>query len=290
MKEIQGLDLGTVPRVPPVGRVALPPSVPMLYHASKRSDAFDTPIAALSLFRMLDKKSGELRYDSPGALRSAFKIAPNARVILSGTHTDPSLERVWGLPDRKGFFRSLAILGIDLLTTPNFSLFCDTPRLDDLHSIKRIATTYAEATQAGLAAALHVNGRTERDFERWAEFIAARDEIEWLCFEFGTGAGRQSRISFHIQQLTALAQFVSRPLRLVIRGGTSELPRLRPHFEQISVIDTSAFVKTQRRQRAAIVDGQLRWGPSPTRKDEPLDALLAHNVDTVAQHVNELAQ
>ena len=289
MKEVKGLNLATVPRVAALNDVSLPLSVPMLYHASKRAGLFGAPVVALSLFLMLDKKSGQLKYGSPQALRSAFKLAPEAHVILSGTHTDPSLERVWGLADRKAFLRSLAGLGIDLLTTPNYSLFCDNPRLDDLHSMKRIAITYSEALQAGLATALHVNARTEHDYERWAQFVGEREEIQWLCLEFGTGAGRQSRIDFHIRQINAVAQYVSRPLRLIIRGGAGELPNLLPNFERITVIDTSAFVKTQRRQRAAIVQGKLRWESSPTTKDEFLDSLLAHNVNTVAESIN-LAQ
>lgn len=290
MKEVKGLSLATVPRVEAVSSVTLPRAIPMLYHASKREGPFAAPAVALSLFRMLNKQSGQLKYGSPQVLRSAFKLAPDTRVILSGTHTDPSLERVWGLADRKAFFRALTGLGVDLLTAPNYSLFCDNPRLDDLHSMKRIAITYAEAQQAGLPTALHVNGRTEHDYERWAKFVGEREEIQWLCLEFGTGAGRQSRIDFHVRQINAVARYVSRPLRLIIRGGAGELPSLLPNFEQVTLIDTSAFVKTQRRQRATLAGGKLTWEASPTTKDEFLDGLLAHNVDAVARSVEAVAQ
>jgi len=290
MKEVNGLSLTTVPRIDAVNSVTLPRTVPMLYHASKRGGPFVAPATALSLFRMLNKQTGQLKYGSPQALRSAFKLAPDTRVVLSGTHTDPSLERVWGLADRKAFFRALTGLGIDLLTSPNYSLFCDNPRLDDLHSMKRIAITYAEAQQAGLPTALHVNGRTEHDYERWAKFVREREDVQWLCLEFGTGAGRQSRIAFHVRQINAVARYVSRPLRLIIRGGGGELPSLLPNFEQVTLIDTSAFVKTQRRQRATLVTGKLTWEASPTTKDELLDTLLAHNVDMVARSVEAIAQ
>lgn len=290
MKEVKGLSLATVPRVKAAIDVTLPRAVPMLYHASKRERPFAAPAVALSLFKMLNKQSGGLKYESPRMLRSAFKLAPDTRVILSGTHTDPSLERVWGLADRKAFFRALTELGVDLLTAPNYSLFCDNPRLDDLHSMKRIAITFTEALEAGLATALHVNGRTEYDYERWARFVGEREEIQWLCLEFGTGAGRQSRIDFHVRQINAVARYVSRPLRLIIRGGAGELPTLRPNFDQVTVVDTSAFVKTQRRQRATLAGGKLTWEASPTTKDELLDALLTHNVEAVARSVEGIAQ
>jgi len=288
MKEVKGLWLATVPRVEVMRSVKLPRAIPMLYHGSKREGPFAAPVVALSLFSMLNKQTGQLKYGSPQMLRSAFKLLPEAKVVLSGTHTDPSLEHVWGLADRKAFFRLLTGLGIDLLTTPNYSLFCDNPRLDDLHNMKRIAIVFAEAQQAGLPTALHVNGRTEHDYRRWAKFIDERDEIQWLCFEFATGAGRQSRIDFHVQQINALARYVSRPLRLIIRGGASELPKLLPNFEHVTLIDTSSFVKTQRRQRATFIGGKLRWEASPTTKDESLDALLENNVDAVARSVEKL--
>jgi hypothetical protein len=54
-----------------------------------------------------------------------------------------------------------------MATTPNYSLFVDRPRWDDLHAMKRIAIVHGEFLEAGMPGALHVNGRTDRDFERW---------------------------------------------------------------------------------------------------------------------------
>lgn len=39
--------------------------------------------------------------------------------------------------------RRLRSIGVEMVTTPNFSLFVDGPRWDDLHSIKRIPNTHA---------------------------------------------------------------------------------------------------------------------------------------------------
>lgn len=290
MKEVRGLSLATTPRVRPLLSTELPTTVPLIYHPSKRMQSLDATTVALSLYRTLDKKAGILRYSTPESLRAAFKLHADTRIVLSGTDTDPPLERVWGLPDRKAFFRALANLGIELVTTPNYSLICDNPRLDDLHNMKRIAIAHAEALEAGLPAALHINGRTEFDYERWAKQIDERHEIEWIAFEFGTGAGRSTRMQFHLKQLIALAKFVTRPLRLIMRGGMGELPQLAPHFGQVALIDTSAFIKTHKRQRAVLVAGKLEWQAAPTAQDELLDELLAHNVGAVAASVDALLQ
>ena len=290
MKEVRGLSLATTARVQPLRSTELPRTVPLIYHPSKRMQSLDADTVALSLYRTLDKSTGVPRYRTPESLRAAFKLRADTRIVLSGTDTDPPLERVWGLPDRKAFFRTLADLRIDLVTTPNYSLICDNPRLDDLHNMKRIAIAHAEALGAGLPTALHVNGRTEFDYERWAKQIEERDEIEWIAFEFGTGAGRSTRMPFHLKQLIALADFVSRPMRLIVRGGMSELPRLAPHFRQVTLIDTSAFIKAHKRQRAVLGAGKLDWEAAPTAQDEALDDLLAHNIRVVAASVDALLQ
>jgi hypothetical protein len=51
-------------------------------------------------------------------------------------------------------------LGVTLVTTPNFSLFIDQPRWDDLHSQKAVMIAHEEFLSEGLPAALHVDART----------------------------------------------------------------------------------------------------------------------------------
>jgi hypothetical protein len=116
------------------------------------------------------------------------------------------LERWWLFgSDRVEAIRALKKLNISLVTAPNYSLFTDQPRWDDLHSMKRIALVHQEFLNEGMPAALHVNARTERDWERWREFIVARPEITDLAFEFATGAGWAGRLDWHAEQLSHLA-------------------------------------------------------------------------------------
>src|SRR3546814_15481347 len=101
--------------------------------------------------------------------------------------------------------QQLAALDIALITPPNYSVLTDVPRTDNLHAMKRILMATVEMMQAGLPTALHANARTERDFERWGELIAERPGIQYLAFEFATGAGRGERLDWHVAQITATA-------------------------------------------------------------------------------------
>jgi hypothetical protein len=279
IREINGFDLTTVPRANPLTEPILPPVVPMLYHGAQRTTPFSTDAVCLPLFKVLTPSMSSVRFESRVELCDEMKILPDATVILSGTDRDQPLERWWGLGNkRRTIIRALRHLRVALVTTPNYSLFTDQPRWNDLHSMKRIALIWQEFIDEGLPAALHVNARTDTDWQRWQDFLGERAEATCVAYEFGTGAGWQSRINWHVEHLAGLAQAINRPMLLVVRGGHTVLPTLISAFGRVSIIETSAFMKTMNRQLASVTArGLIQWQPFPTRKDEPLDRLMDFN-------------
>ena len=137
--------------------------------------------------------------------------------------------------------------------------------------------------EEGLSAALHVNGRTEADFARWASYLASRPEITHVSYEFGTGTGWARRRVQHAAWLAGLALSVGRPLTLVVRGGTDLLPSLASAYASVTVLETNVFMKTVMRQRAVPADtgAPLTWQASPTPLGATLDGLWADNWATV---------
>lgn len=291
VREIGGFDLKNVARGPELLAPPLPAFVPLLYHNSGRSGLLPQQAVALSLYALFDKRTGTGRYADRQALCDAYGIHINTSIVLSGTHQDPPLERWWqfGETRRRQIISYLLMLGIDLVTTPNYSLFANTPRWDDLHSLKRIATTYAEFIDEGLPAALHVNGRNDNDFLHWKEFIRERPEISHLSYEFGTGAKFSERITQHVNWLCSLAEDVKRPLTLVVRGGLDALPSLSSSFSSVVFIDTSVFMRTMKR-RLAVREGNkgLAWRSSPTLPGASLNTLFLHNASEMQATVEFL--
>ena len=284
VREISGFDLDNVPRTERLPAPAIPSVVPLLYHGNSREEPFAPPAVCLPLYRLIARRSGEEPYADAGAVAKDFRFRPETPVILTGTDEDAPLERWWSRgPGRVDAIRRLRDLGIELVTTPNFSLFSNRPRWDDMHSMKRIAITHEEFLREGLPAALHVNARTERDWERWTEYIQARSEVTHVAFEFATGAGRVDRIAWHADHLAKLAKNVGYPLHLVVRGPNRKvLPRLVSAFAQTTVLDTNSFMKTVYRQRAIeTANGRIEWKTSPTRPNESVDELLMHNWSAV---------
>jgi hypothetical protein len=280
VREVSGFNLSNVPRAAICAAPELPALIPVLYHRANRAIPFESsPVVCLPLYGVIQRQNGVARFSSATELARAFAISSSVTVVLTGTSRDAALERWWSLgAQRLEVIRALRKLRIGLVTTPNYSLFIDQPRWDDMHSMKRIAIVHEEFLREGLPAALHLNARTERDWSRWGSYIAARPEVTHVAFEFATGAGWADRIDWQADQLIRLAREANRPLHLIVRGGAKFVPNFSREFAGVSLLETSAFMKTQHRQCASVsTNGTPNWTKLPTGPGESLDSLLAQN-------------
>ena len=57
---------------------------------------------------------------------------------------DGPIERWWERRERAVILTALKVLGIALVTTPNYSVLTDVPRTDNLHAMKRILLAWTE--------------------------------------------------------------------------------------------------------------------------------------------------
>jgi hypothetical protein len=289
--EIRGFDLSNVPRKQALLSPGLPRSAPIVFHGNNRSDAASPPYAALPLCAMFRRRSGRARTSSPEELRNIYRLVPATRVLLTGTDEDSPIERWWelGAPRRAAIIGAMRQAGVSMTTTPNYSLTLNVPRWDDLYAMKRIGLVHAEFLAEGMPAALHVNGRTDTDFKRWAEFIAARDEVTHVAYEFTTGSGWAGRRRQHAAWLTGLAADVGRPLHLVVRGGVDMLHLFTTAFAGVTFLESDSFMKTVKRRRAQLLDnGRITWTAAPTEPGAPLDELLAANMATMQRYLEFL--
>jgi hypothetical protein len=282
VREVGTFDLNSVPRGPVLMPPVLPPVLPVVFHGNRREVPIRTEGVALPLYRMFDRLTGASRFTDGTAMRSQFGIACDSTVLLTGTDRDPPLELWWGFGEaaRRRIIRTIRDTGVAMTTTPNYSLFLDRPRWDDLHSMKRIAIVHSEFITEGLPAALHINGRTDADFCRWTDYLLSRPEITHVAYEFTTGTGAAGRREKHVAWLGELARSVPRPLHLIFRGGAELLSSLNLAFANVTFLDTSVFMKTMKRQRAFCKDdGGIGWQPNPTIAGAPLDDLFAENIE-----------
>ncbi len=282
VREVGGFDLANIPRAPARPLPPLPLVAPVLYGGTGRT-GYGGPVVALPLAMLARRASASM-----DELAREFRFSPGSTVVLTATDEDRPLERWWSLEEegRRRAARALAALGVQAATSPNFSMFTDRPRQDDMHSAKRIGIAWQEMADEGLATALHVNARTEADWLRWTGFIAAREEVDAVAYEFAT----PPRPEWHAARLVRLAREVGRPLRLVLRGGWAFMPLFTEAFDSVTVLDTTAYVKTMHRQRAEVQpEGALGWVGIRTGPGQPLDELFEHNLRHVTAEVLRMA-
>lgn len=280
--EVGGFELDNVPRCAPVGGRPLPTYVPIIYDGSDRNGPLDGGTVAVPLMSLFSRTSRTGRFETRDEMMEFFQLSTRTRIILTGVAADRALESWWSFGDRPRLIEYLRRFGIEMVTAPNYSLFTNVTRYDNLHNMKRIALTCAEFLAGGVRCALHVNARTDRDYERWGEFIAQREELTHVAFEFTTGAASPDRGAYHRDHLVALAARVGRPLNLVVRGGRRHRRQLTAAFASVSVLDADPYVKTKHRQRAhLLIGGDVEWRSSPTALGEALDDLLRHNIEVV---------
>lgn len=277
VNEAGGLDLRPYRgRVAPM--LAVPDYVPCILDTGDLAGPLAIPAVAVSLYSIIDNKTGLPKYASRQELLDHFKVDSNARLIITATGKDRNVERFWHVFRAKKTAEALRRLRPALIATPNFSMHADTVRHDNLVSMARIASCFEEFAAAGLPTAVHVNGRAPHDFRRWIEYLNLSPSIYAVSYELGTMGRSAPRRAWHAEQLVALAHSVSRPLTLLLRGGFKHLPELSGPFARVIALDTSANMKAKMRQSARREAGRLCWTPAPTPAGQPIDELLLHNI------------
>lgn len=286
LREIGGLTLDNIPRCEPVPFERMKGYVPLLHHAYSRSAEFPGHIVSLSLFELIDRDCRP-KYCSREEISKAFRILVDAKLVISGVHQDDLVERVWQSAHRAELISFLKACDISLLTCPNFSVYNNVPRTENLYNIKRIGLLSQEFLSAGLPTALHINACTDRDYERYTEFLVQRHEYQSISFEFITGARSPERMAWHVSKLNSVARHVQRPLQLVLRGGTNALHSLSAHFENILILDSDPLHKALHRQRMTFGNaGRISVSKNKLPKGFPVDELLIQNVEAASKEVD----
>lgn len=279
--EVRGWGFDNIPRSAPLAYSRLPLVVPLLYGSSCRHGVLNAKAVALPLEKLFDHSNGRLKFSRKEDVARSFGFDASAKLLISGVGQDRVIEYYWSHRLAAEIPEQLSLLQPALVTVPNYSLFLGVPREDNLYSMKRIAICWDELVRSEVPASLHVNARTDRDWERWTEFIGERDEVWSIAYEFATGPACQERGKWHAQKLVKLAGEVGRDLQIILRGGYYYLREISQAFSETVFIDTSSYVKTMKRRRLDWTPGEKKhWRSAMTASGEPLDTLLQRNADT----------
>lgn len=282
VREIEGFSFATVGKRRRLPFPAIADAITLVYRSLPLANSINADVIAIPFSEAYRRRGKRMVALTRAELEAKFRLGRATRLVLSGVEEDHHIEQWWGADDKLETLSNLRAAGVIAATTRNFSVIADAPRHDNLHAQKRILINWAEIHDAGIPVALHINARTPRDFQRFAEFLKFHDEIEAVAFEYTTGASVKHRAVDYTDELLRLRDQIDRPLRIVLRGGVSYARRLMDSFQQVVCLDTLACMKTINR-RAAVRVGETRigWRVCHTQAGEFLDELFAHNARTV---------
>ena len=277
---VNGFDFDDVPRFNLLPFPSLPYAVPLIKNFSNRLFPLEIEAVALQLWQLFDHRTGIIKFANKKHLAEHFGFSPNAKVIISGVSKDVPLEDYWFLGRVTNLAQQISFLEPDLITSPNFSVFLDSPRYDNLFNMKRILICWSELHSYGLPTSLHLNARTDYDWERWIDLIGERPEINSISFEFATGASFAKRGKWHTENLLKLASTVNRDIQLTIRGGYKYLSELYKGFPDLVFIDSTSFMKSINRYALTWQDeNHFQWISVASPDMEYIDELMIQNIE-----------
>lgn len=261
----------------------LPAYVPLIQHGSQRRDLLQYPIVALTTYDVTRrKKQTDDMIRNPVVLRTSFRLNMNTKIILSSIAADHELEYFWKERHHRRLIDGIVENQPLHVIPPNFSLVQDLPRFDNLANIKRSVICAEELSNRGISVIPYLAGITDRDWERWADFLKNQPRITMVCKEFQTGPRNRIIAVWHLDRLRQLQDRLGRKLHLIGIGARRHYQYIHS-FAGTTVIDSVPFMRTMHRR----ILSPTGWANTATARHEPLDDLLRHNLIAYASAVAE---
>ena len=275
--------LGTTPKFPLLSTASeeLPVYMPQIHHGSSRSALLDEEWVSVPLYAVTNKdRRGrfQVRFKTPEELRNFLKVAPHTKIIITGVGPDQVIEDFWESHITRGLPAHLAALGIVAMTTPNYSFMRDVPRHNSLYNLTRIFRIAERLSEAGIAVIPHLNASNDMDWHRWLEFYREQVDLVCGCVEYQTGACYKEFGNWYFSKLVDMRDKLGRAIHPIALGGSGRFLDFENNFPSYTIIDSTPFMKTMKRQELIEIMGRWKWHRRPTKPYATLNGLLVRNI------------
>lgn len=154
-----------------------------------------------------------------GSVRRWLNVAPETKVGIHFYVRDKFLEGFWR--HREQIYPLLR--QFNLVFSPNFSVYEDSPRYEHLVNIRRSVVVYEEMLGRGIRVAPDVAWYQKTDLDNWAEYVR-RNEIKCIATSaqtVGTGLHTLGSWKGYLAGIRYLAELLPRDVGIVIVGVSS---------------------------------------------------------------------
>ena len=230
---------------------AVPRHLPVLVQAY--ADPVDLPWIALHAGRVFGLTGASVTPKHRRPLREVYRLAPETRLALQFYVEDRVLEGVWA--HRRHLIPRLREMGFDLILAPNFSVWRDHSRFEQLVQQRRSFAFYHELREAGLPAIPDVGWSLfVPDGRLWAEWINDQRNLAAISIFCGGRKIHAERRAFRetVEDLALFHQAVRANVAFVL-GGVHAPERLRALRQvmpgrRLSICNGMAYALAQRRK------------------------------------------
>lgn len=258
MDGLGGLDLRWPRPVTHHSVADLPPHLPVLIQAY--ADPVERPWIALHAGRVLGVTGTRVTPKHRRPLREVYRLAPETRLALQFYVEDRVLQGLWR--HRRAVIEQLAELGLDLILSPNVSVWRDDCRFTQLAAQRLSFLLYHEFREAGLPAIPDIGfSRFEPDGRLWAEWVNGQPGLRAISiFCGGRKVHAERRAHQENVEDVALLHGAIRPDVAFVLGGVHAPGRLLDYRRaaprrRLAVCNGMAYARAQRRR---LLDGERR--------------------------------
>ena len=229
----------------------LPVHLPVLIQAY--ADPVEIPWVTLHVGRVFGITGRELTPKHRQPLRQVYRLSPTTKLALEGYVEDRVLEGLWA--NRRVVIQQLRGLGFDLILAPNFSVWYDHSRFEQLLQQRRSFIFYHQLIEAGLPAIPDVGWSLfEPDGRLWAAWVNRQPDLRAVSLFCGGRKVHASRRALRetIEDIALFHQAV-RPDVTFVLGGIHAPERLAAYRRaapgrRLVICNGMAYALAQRRR------------------------------------------
>jgi len=287
---LAGGALITERQISPIGSEDLPIYLPAVGDPFKKTpDAGDLPWVVVNGARFFSSTGIGLRpgaFSLDGDIRRWLNISQETKVGIHFYVQDKFLEGFW--KNRAALYPYLS--QFDVVFSPNFSVYEDSPRYEHLINIRRSVITYEEMLKCGIRVVPDIAWYQKTDLDLWADYVIGQSikKVAVSTQTVGTGLHTLGSWKGYLAGIRYLAELLPSDVGIIVVGISSPgkariaMGEIGCGGRQISFLNSQAFMMARK--------GRLfnYSGEKETMKGIDFDAFFLLNVSEYIKCYREI--
>jgi hypothetical protein len=230
----------------------LPAYVPGIQKGSGKLFAHTTP--AWVGVHLGEVVSGD-KLLTPTDVRRRMGVPADTKLLLLAYGKDRLIENIW--PQRGDVLRRLAVMGFDLVTSINYSIWDIHPHPEKIFNVKRSLVIYEEMQALGMTAVPHIYWYSRKSMAVWADWLNANDAVQIIAMDVQT-LKAEDWATF-AAELRVFKGLLTRQIHFIITGpvAPSRIAELRQIVGNFTLTNSYAGQCAWHRTGLKVADGKL---------------------------------